>query len=546
MKRKLLIKILSAQMALQNQEGFFDGCDCIRNASIAHQMNDAETITTNDVPRTFAKYVWATGGHSAAAGHGNLFNESYTAVMERDMKGIFESIGISFEGRNYAMGGTTSAAEISMCWKEIFGDDVDFFSWDYGMTDAGHPLRILHYGYRGGISKGRPAFLVVRILNGDKELGMDALQGLEDSIGMPVFVENGDKFTAMRDEIPDSAGLSTSELSNLPDLVRNFKCNGASEKGEPYCSDEKYSDALCKGREGKAPWHPGWKRHAMIGHALSLFLLEMLVSALDDLVKLDLASPEELLGKLVQEDSAIYENAPGSSGIQALSREVFNLVTNDQVNTSLSDPSILFDGESICHTARLPSRIRYLGHLTQTNKIGGPSIFGQETYDTGTPMSVEIDNNPNNNTLSLVWDDSDKWRHSCETIVNPDYKDFFFVKEGYGWKQLVFPNPAEKQAYHFDPNKVKGYIFIVLVACPWGQCEDGVLKADDIAGTSKKWEMKINGMEVMTLVDVGHDALMAKSKSGVQFPPSESGDYKIEILVNEPSSFVKVSSFIVY
>lgn len=546
LKRKLLIKILSAQTALENQEGYFNGCDCIRNASIAHQIDNMEAIATNRLSRTFAKYVWATGGHSAAAGHGNLFNESYTAVMESDLKDVFASIGISFEGRNYAMGGTTSAAEISMCWKEIFGEDVDFFSWDYGMTDAGHPLRILHYGYRGGISKGRPGLLVVRILNGDQELGLDALKALEDAIGMPVFLENGDKFSAMRDEIPDSAGLSTVELNNLPDLVRNFKCNGVAEKGDPYCGDEKYSDSACRGREGKAPWHPGWKRHAMVGHALSLFLLEALSSAVEELVNINVSTPEELLGILVKEEAVLYQNASGTTAIQKLHHQVFPLDTNSQVNATFSDPSILFDGPSLCHTARLPSRTRYLGHLTEAKEIGGPSIFGQEMYDTGIPISVATDSKSSNATVPLVWDDADKWRHKCEAVVNPDYKDFFFAKEGHGWRQLVIPNPTEAKAYRFDPNKVQGYVFVVLVGCPWGQCEDGMLMTDDIAGESRKWEMKINGVTVDGLVDIGHDALLAKSNRGLQFSPSESGDYKIEMVVNEASGFVKVSSIIIY
>lgn len=48
-------------------------------------------------------FVWASGGHSAAAGHGNLYAESYTAYLQRIGQPIFDAVGMDLEGRNYAM-----------------------------------------------------------------------------------------------------------------------------------------------------------------------------------------------------------------------------------------------------------------------------------------------------------------------------------------------------------------------------------------------------------------------------------------------------------
>ena len=81
-------------------------------------------------------FVWATGGHSAAAAHGNLLDESYTAVLEKGSHPIFEAVGLDFTARNYAMGGTSCGMEIASCVKEVFGSDIDVLSWDYGMTTA--------------------------------------------------------------------------------------------------------------------------------------------------------------------------------------------------------------------------------------------------------------------------------------------------------------------------------------------------------------------------------------------------------------------------
>jgi len=265
LKRKLMIKVLSAQKELGEKEAAFNGCDCINGDkgipynpavetknSTADEDEDKESSTMfSPLDTSFEKYIWATGGHSASAGHGNVFNESYTAFMERDLKDVFGSIGIDFQGRNHAMGGTGSAAEIAMCWKEIFGDDVDFFSWDYGMTDAGQPIRLMHYAYRGALSAGRPAFMGIRV-NIDRKI----MGSLED-LGMPIFVQDNDLWSEMRKAIPDTFGLSKNEINAMPEYVRNYKCDDVIEKGEPFCLDEKYSRDVCEDRQGKAPWHPG-------------------------------------------------------------------------------------------------------------------------------------------------------------------------------------------------------------------------------------------------------------------------------------------------
>lgn len=277
--RKLIIKILSAQLEYRRQESNVDGCNCLstrgkrrlstrrterllqrkhRNQSeqSSPMPDDDETdnVAALHLPPTFSKMVWATGGHSSAAGHGNLFNETYTAFMERNVKDVFSSIGIEFEARNYAMGGTGSSPELALCFEQIFGLDVDMFSWDFGMLEAGSPLRMLHYGYRGGLSRGRPAIVGIRI---DNDRGVrEGLLGLLEDSGMSVFYQNNEDWDAMKDGIPETQGLSAEQLRSLPEYVRNFKCAGALETGEPFCADEKYTN-ICPDRIGKASWHQG-------------------------------------------------------------------------------------------------------------------------------------------------------------------------------------------------------------------------------------------------------------------------------------------------
>jgi hypothetical protein len=105
--RKIILKLVKAQAELRKQESNLDGCNCIDgDRSITGEFPKENTTEYLNINSTYAQFVWATGGHSASAGHGNLFNESYTAFLERAIMDVFGSIGIDFIGRNYAMGGT--------------------------------------------------------------------------------------------------------------------------------------------------------------------------------------------------------------------------------------------------------------------------------------------------------------------------------------------------------------------------------------------------------------------------------------------------------
>ena len=95
LKRKLMLKLLQMQVTVQNaarssSTTTTEGCECTARGTPRgwpeEERESAEPATTRTNPTTtYAQYIWATGGHSAAAGHGNLYNESYTAYMQRDL-----------------------------------------------------------------------------------------------------------------------------------------------------------------------------------------------------------------------------------------------------------------------------------------------------------------------------------------------------------------------------------------------------------------------------------------------------------------------------
>eukprot|EP00529_Nitzschia_sp_RCC80_P041568 CAMPEP_0113512950 /NCGR_PEP_ID=MMETSP0014_2-20120614/39601_1 /TAXON_ID=2857 /ORGANISM="Nitzschia sp." /LENGTH=776 /DNA_ID=CAMNT_0000409319 /DNA_START=26 /DNA_END=2352 /DNA_ORIENTATION=- /assembly_acc=CAM_ASM_000159 len=574
--RKLMIKILTAQLEYQRQQSNVEGCNCLairrqqkqktrpkqktqpekqnerRRRNLEEEQSSEssppageEEGVTNDnendtfqTTTTFSKMVWATGGHSAAAGHGNLFNESYTAFMERDVKDVFASIGIEFEARNYAMGGTGSSPELALCFDQIFGPDVDMFSWDYGMLEAGTTLRLLHYGYRGGLSRGRPAMVGIQI-DGDRGV-REQLLGVLENAGMSVFYQNTDDWDAMKEAIPETQGLNAEQLRSLPEYVRNFKCAGAIEKGEPFCNDEKYTD-LCPDRFGKASWHPGFKWHALVGHSVSLFLVEALLGAVQALIDNPIRDIEILLSQLQSEEDETYHQIQNGDLSDYPSRvyKAKDVNGTDMEEYKDFDFSFLYRGDPFCHTARLPAQTRFHGYLTETSKTGVQTHVWKETYETGIEVSDAI-NKASNGTILLAYNKAKRTQRECPVIVAPDYKDFFFVHTSHGPSQISIPNEVERSVYQYDPTKIKGAVIFLLETCDWGKCDPGFLKREEFL--EKKWSISINGAGVIDLINIGYDALLARPQNGRYFPPQgEDGIYTISIQVHEPDSFVRIS-----
>jgi hypothetical protein len=112
-----MIKMLSVQVSIAKQDSEASGCDCMNGEVATPLPGRSPNFTQEDAPfdPLYERYVWATGGHSAAAAHGNLFNESYTAHIERNLQPLFASLGIDFEARNYAMGGTRWVLIVDVC-----------------------------------------------------------------------------------------------------------------------------------------------------------------------------------------------------------------------------------------------------------------------------------------------------------------------------------------------------------------------------------------------------------------------------------------------
>jgi len=195
-------------------------------------------------------FTWVTTGHSSAAGHGNLFNQSYTHTMEAMVADAFAAAGLTFVGKNYAMGGgMASAPEQALCMEALYGADVDVLSWDYDLTDNRETCLTALWGARGAQHPSQPLLVML-----DKARNRwPVVQGLEqEGVGVIHALDIAAAYTGL----PDYAKGEQQE--DLPTSLQYLVCNGIAETG--LCNkDHKWNTAdHCSTVGGQVLWHHGW------------------------------------------------------------------------------------------------------------------------------------------------------------------------------------------------------------------------------------------------------------------------------------------------
>lgn len=255
-QRKLAIKTLQAMIAANNSNN-----------------NNNQEVT----------FVWSSGGHSVAAGHGNLYNQSYTVVMEQAVAPVLAKAGIRFVGRNYGMGSMSSGPEWAMCLESIMGLDADVVSWDFAMTDGGHSWKKVWYSIQSALHRNRPALVDLNLKssssggsgggnddsdnnnnnNDDNYMAnswMVTPSMLESLGGVPTLVLKNAVWPHVKSVVPDMMGMKRQDIYQLPSHVQHLKCEDKLEKGLPTCDGNKFTllnERICDSR-GRVEWHPGW------------------------------------------------------------------------------------------------------------------------------------------------------------------------------------------------------------------------------------------------------------------------------------------------
>jgi hypothetical protein len=87
-------------------------------------------------------FTFVMGGHSAAAGHGNHFQQSYTLQVQRVLEPILARIGITHKSHNFGMGGL-GTIQNALGMLSLYGNGIDVLMWDSSMTEGDAPSKDL-------------------------------------------------------------------------------------------------------------------------------------------------------------------------------------------------------------------------------------------------------------------------------------------------------------------------------------------------------------------------------------------------------------------
>jgi len=218
------------------------------------------------------EFYFIMGGHSAAAGHGNNFHQTYMMELANIMEPVMHKLGVRLIVRNLAMGGL-GTTHYSLGASTLYGE-TDVMYWDSGMTEkSGADQDLFHKQVLLGGER------VPVLLNG-------AVNDLK--------VETGDNlwYGGIMDGM--TAVAETTDLDQgetLPWAIQYLRCaadqtslcNGRA--GIPKYHDSCWidrSDFNPKMKQnpggvgGKASWHPGDLVHKFQGRKLTMLMLRAL------------------------------------------------------------------------------------------------------------------------------------------------------------------------------------------------------------------------------------------------------------------------------
>ena len=115
----------------------------------------------------------------------------------------------------------------------------------------------LLYTYHAAMAPNRPA--TIGIDYGKASQTRLTLGAELEQLGLTHFHENHTLKEEMTQAFPETFGLTDAEIEELPKYVRQMKCGGKIEAGDPGCGQAKFNKTICsKRKKGVVKWHPGW------------------------------------------------------------------------------------------------------------------------------------------------------------------------------------------------------------------------------------------------------------------------------------------------
>lgn len=497
------------------------------------------------------KFTFGIGGHSIASAHGNLFSQNYGAVLEKNIKPIFESLDIDFYAKNYAFSGMFSAPEYAMCLNAIFGNELDSLVWDFAITDGRLTWYYELYAQRAGVHPGHPI-----LFSFDPK--HKALDGYLEEAGMGRFLMIPDTSS-----FPKSDELEESELMKLPNGVRYYQCGVEKE----LCQENKWNTSIAcpdEDYKGQVPWHTGFKTHMLQGHLLTVFFIETLLDVLDEF---DLDSTMNIDDNADSKEKILLSK--DNSGIEHLysleakDRDAFrsSLPPNNfmQWKENLDEETYrhLHRSNAFCHIANLPTQARFDGLITESNIEVSYLYSGKTTYND--QDAYERDDapgpRPDDNT-TLAWlTYANNTRDRCE-YAHIDSKDAFMIRNEDKWMAMIVPNNAENKMYSAVGDDTKDRVGLIIL-CQQKFLDGHIFPPTNMAdlvdvlnATGTVGNIIVNGVRVVRGISIDDEqkrCYLLENESGYQFPSSKTlkGQYEIKIRVKEKGLRLYLSSAIV-
>ena len=508
---------------------------------------------------TPSDFVWATAGDAAAAGHGNMYNQSYTHLLQQSLQPVFRDLGMNFVGRSYGMSWYTSAPELALCMEEIYGLDVDVLVWDFSMQDGNHYHKMELWIERALQHPALPILVVI------DNRGSPRWEWLQDKLleekGLGVVFVDKLAIDLVRSRVPLSSGDGDLE-SVLPPALQHWVCEGGAVEGSLPC-DDALRFHVCEQQEtakhclahkfktlpgcdsSQKPFHPGWKEHLFRARLLGEFLLDMLEESLYMIEQWQRA-PNLLLDHLVQQQAADLHNAT----MMDTPKEYEGIEVNILREWT---PHALFRGPAICHTALLPAESRFLGAVTDSpQKVG--------TWEGGYDMGVnKILAHSKDGSMLLAYEPTDRLRCAAPKI---DHKDFFIVRNSDYWVSTVVPNNAELKLYGSVVNgnnkkkqqqqpMLQGIIVVCLQICPMDRCSDDYIGFGKSTSQRGHIGVRVDNRDVTHVRPVDQNCYIMEHDHGLRWGPGRAGNgrYKLSFRLHTKQKgldfTIRISSIIV-
>jgi len=536
---------LKAQLELEYGEyanAIFDEHNVMRYSDVSKDRFERRLMRKILSPAEEDKvFHWVTGGHSAAAAHGNLYEQSYTHVLREIASGAFEAVGLQLVAENYAMGGQRSAPEICYCMQEIYGTSMDVLSWDFGMTDGRDFSKLACWGARSSMLPSRP---VLALIDG-MEPRYQTLKTFEDLAGMTVFQMNADTLSSFISKTVPTERANVTLASGLHKMV----CDMALENNGD-CNNEKYNTAESCGTKrvkGQASWHPGWKVHRVRGIMLGYFLVSSLSNAIDQLV---LKAQGMKLNEIYIELETQHAENDHRSSTHALNatEHLLSKMKAEDENMFRILGQIYSSSHSNCRVTLRPNRARYEGIMNDDNIKG--NFWGG--YHEGVDLeSVRSrDGLPDESIFPLVRNNLSK--DFCTNGTQIDFIDYWYLRGADGWLTMgSFPNESEEKAFGNAPNR--GYIHACTYECEWNRCGKGEIQLKELMQSVNNTsppplDIEINGVRVSDVQESSTFCSLLGNgfgSRGLIWERDNSGKFNIRIRINDPKSYLRLTSVVV-